>query len=213
MTTVQSAPLSLHSGSRQIESGILTDREIRSALLEGDLSVLPFDDSLIRPAAISLRLGKEAFSLESTGPVDIADKTTYPDLVPKDLDDQGRLRVEPGEVVLAPTMERIGLSSRLAGLVDGTSDYARLGVSVVLCGQVSPGFGSNNGAVLTLEIVNHLRHAVLLRPGTRICNVMLFASTGSEESYDRIPHNYSNDHFVMPSRLAERIEHAHNSNN
>ncbi|KFZ78783.1 dCTP deaminase [Amycolatopsis sp. MJM2582] len=217
MTTVQPASSSrlskLRLGNRRFDRGVLTDREIRRALLDGDLSVTPFDDSLIRPAAISLRLGKEAFSLVSTGAVDIADRATYPDLVPKDLDDQGRLRVEPGEVVLAPTMERIGLSGRLAGLVDGTSDYARLGISVVLCGQVSPGFGRSNGAVLTLEIVNHLRHAVLLHPGARICNVMLFASTGSEEPYDRIPHNYSNDHFVMPSRLAERIESTHNSRN
>lgn len=217
MTTVQPASSGrlskLRIGNRRFDRGVLTDREIRRALLEGDLSVTPFEDSLIRPAAISLRLGEEAFSLVSTGAVDIADRGTYPDLVPKDLDDRRRLRVEPGEVVLAPTMERIGLSGRLAGLVDGTSDYARLGVGVVLCGQVSPGFGSNNGAVLTLEIVNHLHHAVLLHPGARICNLMLFASSGSEESYDRIPHNYSNDHFVMPSRLAERIEQTHNSRN
>ncbi|GAB3725828.1 dCTP deaminase [Amycolatopsis oliviviridis] len=212
MTTVQPASSSrvteIRIGNSRFDRGVLTDREIRKAYKDGDLSVEPFDDSLIRPAAISLRLGEEAFSLVSTGPVDIADRSTYPDLVPKALDEQGRLRVEPGEVVLAPTMERIGLSSLLAGLVDGTSDYARLGVSVVLCGQVSPGFGSATGAVLTLEIVNHLRHAVLLHPGARICNLMLFASAGSEESYDRIPHNYSKDHFVMPSRLAERIESA-----
>ncbi|MFC3455269.1 dCTP deaminase [Amycolatopsis speibonae] len=217
MTTLQPVPANplseLDFGDRRIERGVLTDWEIRKARNDGDLSVLPFDGTLIRPAAISLRLGDKAYSLVSTGPVDIADQATYPDLVPKELDDQGRLRVEPGEVVLAPTLERIGLSNRLAGLVDGTSDYARLGVSVVLCGQVSPGFGSGNGAVLTLEIVNHLRHAVLLHPGARICNLMLFASAGSEESYDRIPHNYSNDHLVMPSRLAERMERTHNSSN
>lgn len=192
-------------GPWRARRGVLTDRAIKRAYDGGELLVDPFERDLVRPAAISLRLGHEAFGLETTGTVDIADKTTYPELRRKELDDQGRLRVEPGEVVLAPTLERIGLSEKLVGLVDGTSDYARLGISVVLCGQVSPGFGKQNGAVLTLEIVNHLRHAVLLHPGTRICNLMLFASTGSEQHYGEMPHNYSSDHYVAPSRLADHV--------
>ncbi|MEA5366699.1 dCTP deaminase [Amycolatopsis sp., V23-08] len=190
---------------RRARRGVLTDRAIRRAYSSGELRVDPFDAAFVRPAALSLRLGHEAFGLESRGTVDIADRSTYPDLVPKDLDARGRLVVEPGEVVLAPTLEKIGLSENLVGLVDGTSDYARLGISVVLCGQVSPGFGRGKLAVITLEIVNHLRHPVLLYPETRICNLMLFASTGSEQPYDVMPHNYSSDHAVAASRLADHV--------
>ncbi|MEU5262817.1 dCTP deaminase [Amycolatopsis sp. NPDC021455] len=185
--------------------GVLTDRAIRRALAAGELRVDPFDPALVRPAALSLRLGHEAFTLVTTGPVDVADRSTHPELVAKEPDANGRLTVEPGEVVLAPTYEKIGLSANLAGLVDGTSDYARLGIGVVLCGQVSPGFGHETGAVLTLEIVNHLRHPVLLYPGARICNLMLFASSGSEQSYGTMPHNYSSDHAVVASRLADHV--------
>jgi dCTP deaminase len=185
--------------------GVLTDKAIKRAVSAGELSVTPFEPAMLRPAALSLRLGHEAFGLESRGTVDIADRTTYPELVPKELDAKGRLVVEPDEVVLAPTLEKIGLSENLVGLVDGTSDYARLGISVVLCGQVSPGFGRGKLAVITLEIVNHLRHPVLLYPGTRICNLMLFASTGSEQPYDVMPHNYSSDHAVAASRLADHV--------
>lgn len=191
----------------QYEHGVLTDRAIRRAHASGELRVDPFDAALVRPAALSLRLGHEAFSLATHGPVDVADRTTHPDLVPKALDASGRLAVEPGEVVLAPTLEKIGLSENLAGLIDGTSDYARLGIGVVLCGQVSPGFGRETGAVLTLEIVNHLRHPVLLYPGARICNLMLFASSGSERPYGAMPHNYSSDHAVVASRLADHVRH------
>lgn len=187
--------------------GVLTDRAIRRAYETGELRVDPFDPALVRPAALSLRLGREAFTLATNGPVDVADRSTHPELVPKEPDASGRLAVEPGEVVLAPTLEKIGLSGKLAGLVDGTSDYARLGISVVLCGQVSPGFGHETGAVLTLEIVNHLRHPVLLYPGARICNLMLFASTGSELPYGAMPHNYSTDHAVVASRLADHVRH------
>nr|WP_103343387.1 dCTP deaminase [Amycolatopsis sp. CA-126428] len=187
--------------------GVLTDRAIRRAYLTGELWVEPFDAALVRPAALSLRLGREALTLVTTGPVDVADRSTHPELVPKEPDGRGRLVVEPGEVVLAPTLEKIGLSDNLVGLVDGISDYARLGISVVLCGQVSPGFGRHAGAVLTLEIVNHLRHPVLLYPGARICNLMLFASAGSELTYGEMPHNYSNDHMVVASRLADHVWH------
>ncbi|WUV04889.1 dCTP deaminase [Amycolatopsis sp. NBC_01488] len=189
------------------QRGVLTDRAIRRAYETGELRVDPFDAALVRPAALSLRLGHEAFSLVTHRPVDVADRSTHPELAPKVLDENGRLVVEPGEVVLAPTLERIGLAKNLAGLVDGTSSYARLGISVVLCGQVSPGFGWDTGAVLTLEIVHHLRHPVLLYPGARICNLMLFASTGSERPYGAMPHNYSSDHAVVASRLADHVRH------
>lgn len=187
--------------------GVLTDRAIRRAHASGELRVDPFDAELVRPAALSLRLGHEAFSLVTQGPVDVADRSTHPELVPKEPDGHGRLAIEPGEVVLAPTLEKIGLSENLAGLVDGISDYARLGIGVVLCGQVSPGFGRETGAVLTLEIVNHLRHPVLVYPGARICNLMLFASSGSERPYGAMPHNYSSDHAVVASRLADHVRH------
>jgi dCTP deaminase len=183
--------------------GVLTDVEILRARDAGELRVDPFDPVLVRPAALSLRLGHEAFTLVADGPVDVADRTTHPVLEPKPLDHLGRLEVAPGEVVLAPTLERIALSPRLAGLVDGTSDYARLGLTVVLCHQVSPGFGDGGGAIVTLELVNHLPQPLLLRPGMRICNLMLFRSTGSRVPYGALPHNYSRDDRVVPSRLGD----------
>lgn len=189
-------------------AAVLTDRDIRSALACGDLTVDPFDPAMIRPGALGLRLGHEAFSLVSTGPVDIADRASHPELRPKALDEHGRLVVEPGEVVLAPTLERIGLSNRLAALIGGTSSYARLGVSMVLSHQVSPGFGAGCGAIVTLEITSHLRHPVLLHPGTRVANMMLFGTTGSEVPYGAMPFNYSSDQRVVPSRLADHVARA-----
>lgn len=188
-----------------LHRGPLTDRELVRAHDEGELYVDPFDHDLVRPAALSLRLGSEAFDLVSTGPVDVGDPASYPELRRKEPDERGRLRLDPGTVLLAPTLERIGVSPRHAGLVDGTSDYARLGVSVVLSGQVSPGFGWHEPGVLTLELVSHLRHPVFLMPGTRICNLMLFPSSGSDRPYHALPHNHSGQPSVTPSRLAEHV--------
>lgn len=184
---------------------VLSDEEIVAAMADGDLVVSPFDADMVRPAALSVRLGAEAFVLRADGPVDIADVASHPRLEPREPDEQGRLRLDPGEVMLAPTLERVALSSGLAGLIDGTSDYARLGISVVLCHQVSPGFGVPNGAILTLEIVSRLLQPVYLRPGTRIGNLMLLRCAGARRPYPEMPANYAHDTEVRASRLAEHV--------
>lgn len=183
--------------------GLLVDRDIRAALRRGDLVVPDHDAELIRPAALSLRLGDEAYLLASRRPVDVTDPATYPDLVPRHLDPHGHLVLSPGEVLLARTRERVGISERLAGLLDGTSDWARLGVSVVLCHQVSPGFGMPHGAPLTLEIVNRLAHDVLLRPGVRIANLLLVRGRRASRSYRGLPANHSTPGWSVASRLGE----------
>jgi dCTP deaminase len=152
---------------------LLVDRDIQAALRRGELVVPELDPELVRPAALSLRLGNEAYGVTSRQPVKVTDPATYPELVPRPVEQSGVIILHPGEVLLVRTQERVGLSDRLAGLLDGTSDWARLGVSVVLAHQVGPGYGIPDGAPLTLEIVSRLNHDVQLRPGTRIANLLL----------------------------------------
>jgi dCTP deaminase len=181
--------------------GPLVDRDIRVALRRGELIVSDLDPELVRPAAVSLRLGHEAFTLASRQDVDTADPATYPELLPRPVDALGRLALHPGEVLLVRTHERVGLSDRLAGLLDGTSDWARLGVSVVLAHQVSPGYGMPDGAPLTLEIVSRLGHDILLRPGTRIANLMLLRGRAARRSYREMPAHHSDPGWSVASRL------------
>ena len=196
----------IFSSLRPSESGILTDKEILRAYRRGEIQITPFERDLIRPSALSLRLGHEAHTLVTTNPIDTAKRATYPELKAKELDAHGRLALEPGEVMLAPTLERIAISTRMSGLMDGTSSYARLGISIVLSHQVTPGFGSDCGSVLTLEIVSRLSQTVYLYPGTRICNLMLFRSRrDNERSYADIAPNYARDISVSSSRLAEHL--------
>ena len=184
-------------------SGLLVDRDLRSALRHGDLVVTDLDPDLIRPAAVSLRLGDEAYVVQSQGPLDVADPDSYPALVPRPPDEHGRIALRPGEVLLARTLERVGVCERLAGLLDGTSDWARLGVSVVLAHQVSPGYGMPDGSPLTLEIVSRLDHDVLLRPGTRIANLMLLRGRRARRSYRDMPANHSQGSWSVASRLLD----------
>lgn len=184
-------------------TGVLVDRDIRTALRRGDLVVTDLDPALVRPAAVSLRLGDEAYVLRSHGPVDVADGATFPELVAAPSDGSGRIVLRPGEVLLARTRERVGVSERLAGLLDGTSDWARLGVSVVLAHQVSPGYGMPAGSPLTLEIVSRLGHDLLLHPGTRIANLMLLRGRRARRSYRDMPAHHGEPAWSAASRLFE----------
>jgi dCTP deaminase len=185
--------------------GVLSDRDIRAAIRCGELVVTDIERSMLRPAAISLRLGAEAYVLSSHQPVDIAQEHTFPHLLARPVDEHGRIVIRPGEVMLARTQERVGLSDRLAGILDGTSDYARLGISVVLSHQVSPGYGMPTGSPLTLEIVSRLRHDVHLRPGVRIANLMLLRGSRAQRSYRDMPANHSTPHWSVRSRLSEVV--------
>jgi dCTP deaminase len=186
-----------------LRRGVLVDRDIHAAVRRHDLVVPDLDPELVRPAAVSLRLGHEAYALTSRQPVDVADPKTYPELVPRPVDRFGCIVLSPGEVLLARTWERVGLSRRLAGLLDGTSDWARLGVSVVLAHQVSPGYGMPDGAPLTLEIVSRVQHDVRLRPGTRIANLLLLRGRRARRPYGALPANHSVPGWSVASRLGD----------
>jgi dCTP deaminase len=188
--------------SRSTSGFVLADHQIRAAIRTGELAVSPFDPGMIRPAALSLRLGAEASVLRAADIVDARDNRTYPDLTPRLPDEHGRLVIHPNEILLAPTLERVAFGERLTGILDGISDVARLGISVVLSQQVSPGFGTPDGAVLTLEIVSRLPVPVLLYPGTRICNLMLMRCGRAARSYSSMQHNHSRDVRAMPSNWA-----------
>jgi len=181
---------------------VLADHQIEVALSTGELRADPFDPGMIRPAALSLRLGSDAAVLDAEHPIDTRDIGTYPALRTRALDDDGRLVIHPGEVLLVPTLEKIVLSDQLTGILDGISDVARLGISVVLSQQVSPGFGAPDGAVLTLEICSRLRVPVAMYPGTRICNLMLMRCGRAARSYSSMLHNHSTDTSAEPSRWA-----------
>lgn len=181
---------------------VLADHQIRRAVGTGEIRIDPFDPAMIRPAAISLRLGTDASVLDASHPIDARDSETYPALTPRPPDDLGRLVINAGEVLLASTFERITLGDGLTGILDGISDVARLGISVVLSQQVSPGFGSPDGAVITLEIVSRLPQPIILYPGTRICNLMIMRCGRADNSYSSFLHNHSRDSRAMPSNWA-----------
>jgi dCTP deaminase len=80
--------------------------------------------------------------------------------------------IKPGEFVLAQTLETVTLPDDLAGLVEGRSSYARLGIGMhVTAPKIDPGFHGT----ITLEISNHGSLSIELVAGKdRPAQLMLF---------------------------------------
>ena len=86
----------------------------------------------------------------------------------------------PGALVLAWTHEYVKLNTeaRLAARVEGKSSLARLGIGVhVTAPPIHAGFDGR----IRLEMINHGKVPVRLRPGMRICQLIFEQTLGTPE--------------------------------
>ena len=82
--------------------------------------------------------------------------------------------LHPNQLILAHTMEYVGLPSRLAAYVIGRSSWGRLGLVIATATFVSPGFKG----CITLELINHGEAPLILYPTARIAQLVLHLTKG-----------------------------------
>ncbi len=165
---------------------MLSDEDIRRAIEDGEITIDPRSDDAIGPCSIDLSLDS-IFRIYHPGePIDIhSDKPL----------DQGTRLVDtgkepfmilPGQFILGQTIEKISLSPRYAGFLEGRSSIARLGIIVHAAGLVNPGTGMRSPGKLTLEIFCENLSPVLLYPGMRIVQIMFMPlSHQAKTGYDQ----------------------------
>ncbi len=158
---------------------LLSNEDIKRYLKKRLIQIEPEPaEEQIGPASVDLTLGDEfwIFNKNPKGKkIDIA-KTNYAAVTKKVR--AKFLVLEPGEIVLGKTVEKIKLPNNIAGRLEGRSTYARLGIAVhVTSSIIQP--GSFNHQVL--EIVNLSPNPIILRAGTRISQV-LFETLASNTS-------------------------------
>jgi len=166
---------------------ILSDKDIRVALKEKKLIINP-SPVKFSTSAVDLRIGGPLSKwdpelVRQAGTVvelDV-DAAQYSKMIrygrkltPRD---DGSYAIEPGEFVLAPTHEKIGLprTSKLAAWVEGRSTIARYGLSVHITAPVIHcGYGDPKPRPLTLEMVNYGPFRLIVHPNrTRICQLVI----------------------------------------
>ncbi|MDZ7849325.1 MAG: dCTP deaminase [Halodesulfurarchaeum sp.] len=163
---------------------ILSDRDIRSRLEDGDLVVEPLSDPdlQIQPASIDVRLGTEFLEFRRTNIPSIhpQEENQVGDYVSETLIEEGEeFILHPGDFVLGTTKERVEIPDDLVAQVEGRSSLGRLAVVVhATAGFVDPGFRGR----ITLELSNLGTAPVALTPGMRISQIVFTELSSPAES-------------------------------
>lgn len=130
---------------------LLSDHDLLNAMTEGSLGVHPFDRMDLQPASIDVHLsGSLRLFTASNDIIDTRQMEpwmTTPETIP---DGQFYL-LEPGEFILASTIEVVQLGPTLAARLEGKSSLGRLGLLThATAGFIDPGFCGQ----ITLELCN-----------------------------------------------------------
>ena len=161
---------------------LLSDKGIREAQESGKIEIDPWDETLIQPASVDLRLGRKIRVFRNSMVPYIDVKQELPDLTELvEIDEVNPFFLHPSEFALGVIYERICLSPSIAARLDGKSSLGRLGLLVhSTAGWVDPGWRGH----LTLELSNVSSLPISLYYQMKISQISFMElSTPSEHPY------------------------------
>lgn len=148
---------------------MLSDSDIAKMLKDGRIRIEPLENGQIGPASVDLTLSDEWYHFKN----ELRGKTV--DLSKTGFDNAFRMKkakrivLQPGEMCLGKTVEKLTLSDDVMGKLEGRSRFARMGLIIhITSALVHP--GSDNRQIL--EIVNLAPFPVKLHAGMRISQVV-----------------------------------------
>lgn len=150
---------------------ILSDGDIKQYLKKGVIKIKPAPDlsTQLGSCMVDLRLGNVFRVFEhSKKPYIDPSKKDYSNEITREivLKDNEQFIMQPGDFVLAITLERVTIPDYLMGRLEGRSSLGRLGIVVHSTASVfHPGWDGK----CVLELGNLGRMAVALTVGMRIC--------------------------------------------
>jgi dCTP deaminase len=131
---------------------VLSDRSIRAEIEAGRIVIDPFEERLIQPSSVDVRVDRSfrVFNNQHYTHIDVRkEMKDLTELVVKEDDEPFILH--PGEFVLGQTLEKVTLPNDLVARLEGKSSLGRLGLLIhSTAGFVDSGFSGN----LTLELSN-----------------------------------------------------------
>ena len=161
---------------------LLSDRDIRSEIQSGRVAVEPFDEAMIQPSSVDVRLDKY-FRVFENHKYSVIDPSIEQAELTREVvaEDDEAFILDPGEFVLASTYEVITLPDDIAGRLEGKSSLGRLGLLThSTAGFIDPGFSGH----ITLELSNVANLPVKLYPGMKIGQLCLIKlSSPAEHPY------------------------------
>jgi dCTP deaminase len=161
---------------------LLSDRDIRAELASGRVVLEPFDEAMVQPSSVDVRMDKFFRVFENHRYPHIDPAEEQPELTRLVEPEAGEpFILHPGEFVLASTYEVVTLPDDVAGRLEGKSSLGRLGLLThSTAGFIDPGFSGH----VTLELSNVATLPIKLWPGMKIGQLCLFRlSSPAEHPY------------------------------
>ncbi len=186
---------------------VLADRTIRRLLEEGRIGIDPYDESLIQPSSVDVRVDRffRVFHNNRYPFIDVREEQEdLTELV--EVEDESPFVLHPGEFVLGSTLERVTLPDDLVARLEGKSSLGRLGLLIhSTAGFIDPGWDGH----VTLELANVANLPITVYPGMKIGQLSFVQlSEPAEHPYgsDGLGSKYQGQRGPTPSRYWKNFE-------
>jgi dCTP deaminase len=185
---------------------LLSDRDIKAELGTGRVALEPFDEAMVQPSSVDVRLDRFFRTFENHRYPHIDPAEDQPDLT-REVAPEGDepFILHPGEFVLGSTYEVVTLPDDIAARLEGKSSLGRLGLLThSTAGFIDPGFSGH----VTLELANVANLPIKLWPGMKIGQLCFFRlSSPAEHPYGSAKYGsrYQGQRGPTPSRSSQRF--------
>ena len=164
---------------------VLSDATIARFLAEGRMEIDPYDDTLLQPSSVDVRVDR-LFR--------VFHNNRYPFIL------------HPGEFVLGSTLERIRLPDDLVARLEGKSSLGRLGLLIhSTAGFIDPGWDGH----VTLELSNVANLPITIYPGMKIGQISFMQMTepaATPYGASELGSKYKGQTGPTPSRYFKNFE-------
>src|SRR5438270_12560652 len=159
---------------------VLSDTTIARYLAEGLIEIDPYDDALLQPSSVDVRVDRlfRVFHNNRYPFIDVkVEQEELTELV--EVDGDQPFVLHPGEFVLGSTLERIRLPDDLVARLEGKSSLGRLGLLIhSTAGFIDPGWDGH----VTLALSNAATLPITIYRGTKIGQLSFVQLTQAAES-------------------------------
>jgi dCTP deaminase len=162
---------------------VLSDRTIKDEITRGRIIIEPLSPDCIQPASVDLHLDKKLLVFKPQRHPNYIDVRRNLDNLNElaEFDEDKAFFLNPGELVLASTLESVTLPDDIVGRLEGKSSLGRIGLLInSTAGYVDPGWRGH----LTIEVSNVAKLPVTLYYKMKIGQIsFLRLTTPAERLY------------------------------
>src|SRR6059036_3375765 len=194
-------------GIRRIAAVVLSDATIARYLAEGRIEIDPYDDALLQPSSVDVRVDRffRVFRNSRYPFIDVKQaQDGLTELV--EVDGETPFILHPGEFVLGSTLERVTLPDDLVARLEGKSSLGRLGLLIhSTAGFIDPGWDGH----VTLELSNVANLPITIYHGMKIGQlsfVQLTEPAASPYGSASLGSKYQGQRGPTPSRYWKNFE-------